>query len=413
MSALLKNRNFLWLWMAQIITGLGDTIYNVAVMVTIFERTGSALQTVGVSVAAMVPPVLLSPVAGVLVDRYPRQWVMVTMDCLRASLVGLLLVALSQGFTTWSIYAVVAGLAAANAFYTPARLSLVPALVRREHLVRANSLVMSTNQAVFALGYLSGGLLVLTFSLEVLVWMNLVTFLSAAGLVALIRPPRPAATTAIRRRAPFLVALRDGFGYLRHHELPRALVTMELLEHVPHGLWTAGLMLVFVQQALDGTALDWGYQNAAFYGGQLAGAVLAVVIAARLARRPGGVIIVNALLFAIATAAYALSPTLAFTIALCFLFGPTSAMRDVIQDSLLQAKVANEVLGRIYAARMMGTSFAFIVGGLAFAWAADRIDVRVVYLTGAALYLLTGLYALAQPALRHSTLAPAEVEAVG
>ncbi|MCB0075881.1 MAG: MFS transporter [Anaerolineales bacterium] len=404
MGGLLRTPNFLWLWLAQIVSGLGDTIYNVAVLVTIFERTGSAVQTVTVAVATMLPPVLLSPIAGVVVDRAPRQRVMVIMDLLRAGMVALLLLSLRSGFSTWAIYAVVAGLAAANAFYLPARLSLLPTLVPKESLVRANSLVMSTNQAVFAAGYLLGGVLVLNFALSTLVALDLASFLLAALFVAFIRPPERATPRPMGRRNPFLASLREGFGYLRHHRLPRALVTMELIEFVPHGLWTAGLMLVFVQQALGGTAADWGYQNAIFFGGQLVGALLAVAWASRLARRPGWLIIANALLFTLATVAYALSPSLLVTALLCFVFGPTSAIRDVMQDSLLQGSVKNELLGRVYSARMMGTSLSFIVGSLGFAWLADVVDVRLVFLLGAALYFVTALYALSQRPLRESQL---------
>lgn len=147
------------------------------------------MQTVTVAVATMLPPVLLSPIAGVVVDRAPRQRVMVIMDLLRAGMVALLLLSLRSGFSTWAIYAVVAGLAAANAFYLPARLSLLPTLVPKESLVRANSLVMSTNQAVFAAGYLLGGVLVLNFALSTLVALDLASFLLAALFVAFIRPP--------------------------------------------------------------------------------------------------------------------------------------------------------------------------------------------------------------------------------
>ena len=57
-------------------------------MVTIFERTGSALQTAGVTIALTLPPFLFGPFAGAVVDRFPRRRVMLTMECLRAGLMA-------------------------------------------------------------------------------------------------------------------------------------------------------------------------------------------------------------------------------------------------------------------------------------------------------------------------------------
>ncbi len=370
METLLRNRNFVLLWLAQIVSGMGDVLYNVGVMVTIFERTGSALQTGGVLVATTLPPFLLGPVAGVLVDRYPRRSMMIAMDLLRAGLVALLLLFIQrEGFSVWGIYLIVAGLASATTFYTPARLALLPTLVPRPSLVRANSLIMSTNQATFGAGYALGGILVLRLGFEPLITIDLFTFLAAALLVSLIAlpPDRERAPHSQATQLPWH-AIGSALRYLRENPLPRSLLLMEVFEYVPHGLWTSALMLVFVKEALGGTANDWGYQNAAFYGGQLVGAVIAAVVAARLAHRPGWVIIGNAFFFSLLTLSYALSPSVSFAILLCFVFGPTSAMRDVVQDALLQANVAQEVMGRVYALRGMFTNLSFMVAGILFAW---------------------------------------------
>jgi len=114
---LLSRRSFGLFWLAQFMSITGDVFLEVGVMVTIFEQTGSALQTAGVMLAKTIPPFILGPFAGVLADRCPRQRVMVVMDLIRALVVGLLLLVVRQGtVTSWGIYAVVAGLATAMTF---------------------------------------------------------------------------------------------------------------------------------------------------------------------------------------------------------------------------------------------------------------------------------------------------------
>ncbi|HEY7711054.1 MAG TPA: MFS transporter, partial [Candidatus Entotheonella sp.] len=188
MTCLLSNRNYCLLWLAQIISGMGDVLYNIGVMVTIFARTGSALQTAGVLVATSIPTVVFGPLAGALVDRYPRQYVLVLMDIIRAVLVGVLLLLLwGDAVNVWGLYLVVAGLATATTFYLPARQAIIPALVSPAELVQANSLLIGTSQATLAAGFLIGSLLVVSLPLRLLVVVDLLTFIAAAGLIMLMR----------------------------------------------------------------------------------------------------------------------------------------------------------------------------------------------------------------------------------
>jgi len=179
---------------------------------------------------------------------------------------------------------------------------------------------------------------------------------------------------------------------------------MEWLEHIPHGVWTAALMLVFVRSALQGTTIDWGFQDGAFYTGQIVGAVLATRLSRALNRRPGWFIITNAFLVSFATMLYALSPTVIFAITISFTFGPPFALRDVAQNSLLQATVDENILGRVYALREMGWNVLFMLGGLSFAALADWLPIRLIYLIAAFLYLLVAFYALTNRGLRMSEI---------
>ena len=401
----LRERNYLLFWLAQFISSIGDVFYSVGVMVTIFQLTGSTLQTAGAMIATTLPLFLLGPIAGPVVDRYPRQRVMLLMDLGRIVLVGsLLLVVRSEGFNTAIVYAVVAGLSAAKAFYLPARQAIIPALVERPQVVAANSLVLSTTQATNAIGYILGGFLILKLSFEAFVLFDLLTFALAGGLVALIRIERPAAATA--RPLPWWRALREGAGYLRRHRIARPLVIMEVLEHIPHGIWTAAIMLAFVTRSLGGNADDWGLQSGVYFAGNIVGSLIAGVLASRLLHRAGRVVIANAFLSGVLTLAYSISPTNLIATLLAFAFGPPMAIRDVAQDSLLQLSVDEAMLGRIFAIRHMFLNLSYMVAGLFFAGLADLVNPRYIYAVGGLLYLGTTLFAAASKGIRSAELRP-------
>ncbi|MEM7111794.1 MAG: MFS transporter [Chloroflexota bacterium] len=410
-----QNRNFLFLWLAQVISGTGDVFYSIGVMVRVFEQTGSALQTTGVLIAQSLPRFFLGPIAGAMVDKYPRQRVLILMDLIRAGLVGLLLLFVRQGeVNLWGIYLVVAGLTAASTFYQPARIAIVPSIVQRTDLVQANSILIGTQQGTMALGFALGGLLVLQIDFTVFVLCVIVAFLLAAGLTAVLQVQRRTADEKGQQQAetPMLQSIREGYTHLKDHPVVRPLVVMEWLEHVPHGIWTSALMLVFVEKALDADADAWGYMSAMYFGGMIVGSILASMAAKRLESRPGWIIVGNALASGVLTLIFALSPTVLSATLLAFFFGPPSAVRDVVQDTLLQTVSKEEVLGRVYALREMGRWIVFMLAGLVFAWLADRMDIRQIYLLGGVLYLGTAVYAYVNKALRESRITPLEVAKV-
>jgi len=194
----------------------------------------------------------------------------------------------------------------------------------------------------------------------------------------------------------------DGFGLVRREPLARALVAMECLEWIPHGIWTPALMLAFTTRDLGASPAWWSVQESSFGAGMLAGATAATAMSARLGAHAGRVIIGNAVLFGILTLAYAASPNVAVAAALCFAFGPTGAMRDVAQDALLQQAVPDRYLGRVYALRTMGAAVAYAVAAPAFALAADRAPVRWVYAAGGLMYLAAAAYAGSRGVVRRA-----------
>jgi MFS family permease len=407
MNKLTHNRNFLFLWASVFVSGIGDILYTVGIMVTIFNASGSALQTVGVMVATTLPIFLLGPIAGAIVDRYPRKQVMIWMDLLRVGITAVLYtVAQNPQTSIWVYYALAAALAAASAFYNPARLSIIPTLVTPHQLVRANSTIMGTLQATQAIGFVLGGFLVVRIGFAPLVLLDLLTFLASAILIAGIQ------RTAVDRQRrlhttpelPLRQSIREGITYLRQHNLARTLVTMEWLEHIPHGIWTSAFMLIFVTAALNGQPTDWGLQNAAFYTGVLVGAILATAFSAWLSQRPGRIIIANAFAMGLITYVYALSPNNTFAVIISLMFGPLFAFRDVAQNSLLQAKTDPDKLGRVYALREMGWNLVFMLSGLGFAWLADQWPPRLIVVIAGTLYLCVAVYAASSKTLWHSRI---------
>jgi hypothetical protein len=379
----------------------------------------------------MTPPILFGPFVGVMVDRYPRKWVLAAAHLWRVLLM------IVWGGWMWrdgvtptlsggGVYLIIAGLALADTISLPTQLALTPSLVTLSKLVEANSCLTLTGHAMVATAFLlAAAITSLGFSL--LLIGEVALFATACALAislptqahrqagaAYLCPPLHSEALGVRRDgvlrlslARFARELRDGVSYLRRHDLVRSLLTLEILEYWPHGAWTSALMLAYATQVLLGDEQLYGLQSALFYGGQLIGGCVSLAAAFWLRRYAGWVIVINAMINAIASLIFAATANVWLATAIYLLFGPSTALRDILQDSLLQTYVANDKQGRIYATRQMGVSLSYLLATLFFAWLADRISVQAVFAFSCGLYSLTVLFALSQTRLRCSQMSEA------
>lgn len=403
---MLRNRNFLFLWLVNVATTFGFELFTVTILVIVFQQTESTLLTAGTMVARTLPAFLLGPLAGVLVDRFSRKNVLIMMDIVRLILVAVSILFL-QGDGDKSIlgiYLIIVGFSIADVFHRPARISLIPTLVPLQHLVRANSIILVSSQIMLAISYTVGGWLILVAPIEQIAIGIILLFALSILMAVLIRVPKQSTGKKSEVKPSMWTSFVSGLQYLRQHPIARPLAIMETVEHLPHGIWTGAIMLAFTTQALDGTTTEWGYQITGYFSGMIVGSLIAMTITHWLQLYPGRIIVASASITGIMTLAFASSTSVNMAVVIAFVFGPPFAIRDVAQDSLLQSTVDKGHLGRVYATREMLRNMVFMFAGLFFAWLSDFVPIRIIYVTGGVLYMMTGLYALNNKALRQSKM---------
>jgi MFS family permease len=197
---LASNGAFSAMWLAQVISSLGDRVHQIALVFLVARATNSSPLALGLVFAAMtVPSSLVGPLAGVLVDRWNRKHVMVASDLLRAVIVGLIPVA--SGLHMGLVVALVLVLAVVSSFFRPARTAALPRVVPDEDLLTANSAMWVADTVSDLAGYGLGGMFVafLGSSLALAFWLDGVSYLASAALVAAVVIPtlgRPGAQAA-------------------------------------------------------------------------------------------------------------------------------------------------------------------------------------------------------------------------
>ena len=136
-----KHRKYLLMWLGQTVSRVGDFVYEIALAWWVLQKTGSAEMMSLVLIFSLTPSVLFSLIGGVAVDRLPRAWVMFVSDLLRA-IVALVVsvLALTNRMEIWHVFIASLLFGFFDAFFQPAYAALLPQLVPEQDLPSANSL---------------------------------------------------------------------------------------------------------------------------------------------------------------------------------------------------------------------------------------------------------------------------------
>lgn len=210
------NANFRALWSGQIVSLLGDWFNLIASASLIATLTQSGLAIGSLFVVRMLAPFLVSPVAGVVADRYNRKRVLIAADLGRAvAVLGFLLV--REAGDVWLLYALTAVQMGIGGFFFPARNAILPDIVPGRGVGAANAITSATWSAILAFGAAIGGVLSGTWGVYPAFAIDAATFLLSAVLIARIRlDARPGEGGARTVRAA-LGEYLEGLRYLRAH----------------------------------------------------------------------------------------------------------------------------------------------------------------------------------------------------
>jgi MFS family permease len=226
----LTNPNFLALWIGQIFSQIADRIIFVVFISLIVSHFGpSDRYSSFLYIAFTIPAIMLTAIAGVFVDRWPRRAVLVTTNLMRAALVALIPWA-AQATGGWAIYYVAFLISAATQFFVPAEAATIPTIVSKSSLLTANSLFTTTMMVAVIFGFALGDPLINLFSLNKVHWAITGLFLAASLSLAFVKTPplcmleegeRPVDTTLKGAFRRFGEEIQDGLKYIGDNPMVR------------------------------------------------------------------------------------------------------------------------------------------------------------------------------------------------
>ncbi len=194
---LMRSRTFLLVWLGQSLSVIGSGLSGFALVVWLYQRTGAVTQVALLSFFIALPGILISPLAGVIADRWDRRLVMLGCDLgsgLSTLAVALLLY--SHQLQIWHVYLCSAILAMLIAVRWPAYSAAITLLVAKRDLGRASGMVETSHGIGQLVAPLLAGILVVTLGIARVVVIDFVTYALAVSTFLLVRFPRPVPSQA-------------------------------------------------------------------------------------------------------------------------------------------------------------------------------------------------------------------------
>lgn len=212
--SVLKNRQFLGLWISQVFSQISTHIVNFTLIAKIFTQTGSSIAVSLLVFWFAAPAVLMGVLAGVYVDRWDRKRILILINLLQAVLV---LGYFFAGNIIFLIYPIVFIYAALNQFFIPAEGAMIPTIVAKENLFAANSFYLFTNYSSFILGYaLAGPLIIFLGPNSPFFLASFMLFLATIAVTILPSDyKRAAAFREKTARTPLFQSIKRGLGFIR------------------------------------------------------------------------------------------------------------------------------------------------------------------------------------------------------
>ncbi|MBN1966543.1 MAG: MFS transporter [Anaerolineae bacterium] len=192
MNALRGMKLFMLIWFGQLVSQIGTAMTGFAVLIWAYEQTGEATTLALLGFFGFGTTVLVSPIAGVLVDRWDRRRVIILSD-LASGLLSVLLLLLHTGGTLhiWHLYLVQALLGALGAFWWPAYSASITLLVPKSQYSRAAGLRSVAGYASNVLGPPLAGLVLAVAGLTGVLTIDVITFVFAVGMLLVVAIPNP------------------------------------------------------------------------------------------------------------------------------------------------------------------------------------------------------------------------------
>ncbi|MDV6039663.1 MFS transporter [Bacillus sp. SM-B1] len=390
---ILKNRNFLLLFLGRIFTNIGDSLYYVAAMWLVYKLSGNPFYS-GLAGFLTLLPSALQFLTGPFVDRWPIKNTLVITQVLQCILI--LIIPITHYFdllTVQLLLIIMPIVAFIEQFAYPAQSKALPLLLHKTQLLKGNSLFSFAYQGIDLICTTLSGILVALFGAITLYLVDSLTFAITALLFFSLKMPQQTETGTSLSTKQYFSDLKEGFSIVF-----RSLMSVFLIGSVVAN-FSIGMTMAILPSFADslGGVKSYGFFLAAISAGSLIGALFSSWVGKRNVGRA------SIISFATGAIFWFLSTVVPFQWLSIFLFGlawvPIGAT-NILFATISQILIPNQYIGRINSVmRSMGT-IAMPFGSLIGGYTANVFSSQLIFALASIGILFISLVWLLHPKLR-------------
>jgi MFS family permease len=394
----LQYRNFQLFFGGQLISLIGTWMQNTAQSWLVYRLTGSSVLLGGIGFASQIPVLLLSPLAGIVADRFSRRHVVIATQTASMLLAfTLAALTLTGKVHVWHVFVLAALLGVVNSFDIPARQSFIVDMVGKPHLMNAIALNSSMFNASRIVGPAIAGVLVAYIGEGWCFFVNGVSYIAVIIGLILIRVSRHELVTQLGSPLAHLI---EGFRFvMRNTPIHALLVLLGVMSLT--GMPYTVLMPIFADRVLHGGVRALGWLMGASGLGALAGALL--LASRQNLKGLGRWVAVAATGFGAGLLAFSFSRNLWLSGAILVFIGFSTMIQTGSSNTLIQSMVPDELRGRVmslYSMMLMGMA---PIGSLMAGAAAGKLGAPATVAAGGAISIAaSGIFWLYLPQIRVS-----------
>ncbi|SDJ10556.1 MFS transporter [Salimicrobium halophilum] len=388
-QSLWKNKNYVTLMSAQLVSSLGDWLSMIAIFTMVGMRWEASPLEVSLTMLSLaVPMALFGPFAGVVSDKFPRKSLMITSDLIRAGLI----IGLAFATSIWMVYGFLFAIGCFSAVFIPSKNGKLKEIVEEHNLKSAMSVTSAIDSGTKIAGPLLSGLLVTVFPVSTVFFIDSGTFLLSALLLLFVAGDRVVTAETKREPSSFQKDWIEGFHFMKEH-----VFLLSGLVIIGSGLLILQLadsqFIVLIRQLTDASPDLFGYLITASGVGMLTASVI-------LAKKTD----YNAFLLMISGMTglgisfsllgwftqMDLGYSTLWMIILGFVAGFTSSLGFIPFQASIQVTTPSHLTGRVFGVVNSVTTIATIVGPLTGGILATVYGVIPIFIsTGVLLVLLS------------------------
>lgn len=364
-----RNRNFRRLWLAQIVSEIGDWFYTLSIYTLLLQLTGHAASVALALVLQVLPQTLVGPTAGVVNDRIKRKHVMIAADVVRCVIVLAMLLVRSRSLV-WLVYPLLLAETTMAAFFEPARNAAIPNVAESGEVLVANTLSSATWSVNLLIGASLGGVVAAYLGRDAAFVLNALSFLASAILIGGMKFAEPHAEGGAPLRPRDLVdfsPVMEGIRYIRGHPVLLPAVFAKAGELMVGPSWVIFTVMGAREFAVHGRGIDAAggamLGMSILLGGRGAGALVGPLIAARWAgqndHRLRRGILCGYLTIAVGYGLIGVSRSVWTAAACAMLAHAGGSIVWVFSTTLLQLRTEDRFRGRVFSADLGLASFTF------------------------------------------------------